>query len=445
MWSWSWPRAGLLTAAALLALASGQIPSLCSGPEQLWSRRCCPAWWADGSACGNVSGRGWCRRLERAGEQRAAAGSGAGGADFRLGWPGYFYEEVCECRPRYHGSDCGECAAGWAGPGCRRPHLVKRLNLWAMPEAQRDRFLDRLLQAKRTDSLRYLIYGSASPRPGSPLCLRRASIYDVFAWAHYVCVKRRGDGQPGSFAHRGPAFPCWHRAYLLFFEREMRNLTGDPDFFVPYWSWAGQPACDVCVDTIFGSSNASGLLNQASRFQQWPTFCLEESSHELDFELVCPPGPKRLIRRTPSVSGDLPSLQDVRSSLLLPIYDTHPYNESALGSFRNTLEGFLLPSDPQTLYPSMHNMVHYFCGGTMSNAAYSANDPLFLSHHAYIDKIFEMWLRSHPGNSIYPRDPSIPHGHRADDTMPPFIPVVANQDFMKSSLEFGYTYSEMTT
>ena len=40
-----------------------------------------------------------------------------------------------------------------------------------------------------------------------------------------------------------------------------------------------------------------------------------------------------------------------------------------------------------------HNAVHIWFSGTMSRTDRAANDPIFMSHHAYIDSIFEMWIR----------------------------------------------------
>lgn len=34
----------------------------------------------------------------------------------------------------------------------------------------------------------------------------------------------------------------WHRAYLLYFERICRKVTGDDSFALPYWNWNTHPA-----------------------------------------------------------------------------------------------------------------------------------------------------------------------------------------------------------
>jgi len=259
----------LLLVLIMLASTQGQIPRDCASDWHIANRICCPPWWGDGSPCGSVSGRGYCQELALLSPWPAGQLGEGGPNDFRLNWPAYFFSRLCVCQWGYGGVDCGECAHGWVGPRCQHRRLLERRDLRQMSEPERDLFLDRLLLAKQTVSSRYVIYASSSRQPGSPLCFHNASLYDVFTWTHYLCAKARGDGQLGSCAHRGPAFPCWHRVYLLSFEREMRNLTGDQDFYVPYWTWAGQQSCDICTDNLFGSNDAQGFLNPNSRFYSW--------------------------------------------------------------------------------------------------------------------------------------------------------------------------------
>ena len=43
-------------------------------------------------------------------------------------------------------------------------------------------------------------------------------------------------------------FFIWHRGYLGFVERTIRNLSGDPTFAIPYWNWSNHaqvPDSDV--------------------------------------------------------------------------------------------------------------------------------------------------------------------------------------------------------
>ena len=40
----------------------------------------------------------------------------------------------------------------------------------------------------------------------------------------------------------------------------------------------------------------------------------------------------------------------------------------------------------------LHNAVHLFMNDTMSEVDRSANDPVFVLHHTFIDSLFEVWL-----------------------------------------------------
>ena len=73
----------------------------------------------------------------------------------------------------------------------------------------------------------------------------------------------------------------------------------------------------------------------------------------------------------------------------------------------------------------------------MAHAAASPNDPIFISHHAMIDCIFEEWLkRNH--DATYP-DGVTTHGHRGNDFIVPFFPLFRHSDMFKVAEHFGYS------
>ena len=75
--------------------------------------------------------------------------------------------------------------------------------------------------------------------------------------------------------------------------------------------------------------------------------------------------------------------------------------------------------------------------GVMADVAASANDPIFLNHHAMVDCIFETWLQNNP-NAQYPVSNDIPKGHRYDDYIVPFFPLYTHGDMFSTAEKFGY-------
>ena len=75
--------------------------------------------------------------------------------------------------------------------------------------------------------------------------------------------------------------------------------------------------------------------------------------------------------------------------------------------------------------------------GVMADVAASANDPIFLNHHAMVDCIFETWLQKNP-NANYPTDDTIKPGHKYDDYIVPFFPLYKHSDMFTTADKFGY-------
>ena len=73
----------------------------------------------------------------------------------------------------------------------------------------------------------------------------------------------------------------------------------------------------------------------------------------------------------------------------------------------------------------------------MADVAASANDPIFLNHHAMVDCIFETWLQKNP-NVNYPTADEIPKGHQKQDYIVPFFPLYRHEDMLLTADNFGY-------
>nr|ANN11874.1 tyrosinase protein [Cyprinus carpio 'color'] len=433
-----------------------QFPRPCTTPDVLRGKRCCPVWPGDGSVCGSLSGRGFCQDVTVSdlpnGPQYPHSG-----LDDREQWPLVFYNQTCQCAGNYMGFDCGECKFGYFGANCGERRESVRKNIFQLSVSERQRFISYLNLAKTTVSPDYMIVTGvySQMNNGSTPMFTNISVYDLFVWMHYYVSRDALLGGPGNvwadidFAHESAAFLPWHRVYLLFWEHEIRKLTGDFNFTIPYWDWRDAQDCQVCTDELMGARSPlnPNLISPSSVFSSWKVICSQPEDYN-QREVLCDGSPEGPLLRNPGNHDPnrvprLPTSADVESVLSLTEYETGLMDRSANMSFRNALEGFASPETglAVTGQSLMHNSLHVFMNGSMSSVQGSANDPIFLLHHAFIDSIFEQWLRRHqPPRTHYPTA-NAPIGHNDGFYMVPFIPLYRNGDYFLSTKALGYEYA----
>lgn len=144
--------------------------------------------------------------------------------------------------------------------------------------------------------------------------------------------------RPGQFGY----FLPWHRGYLYYFERILRDAAGDPNLTLPYWDWPSAPALPSEFRTPATSTN--------------PLF-----------------EPRRFLN-----NGSMLNTFVLRSELSFAMGQTNFF------SFQDALE-------------RPHGNVHVMVGGRMASIATSANDPIFWFHHCNVDRQWDQWLASRPG------------------------------------------------
>ncbi|XP_053313866.1 tyrosinase [Spea bombifrons] len=441
-----------------LHLGHGQFPRACTSPEVLLSKECCPVWSGDGSPCGELSGRGTCQDVLLS---NSTSGSQFpfSGIDDRENWPVVFYNRTCQCQGNFMGANCGECKFGFIGPNCTQRRLMIRKEIFKMTTAERNKFIAYLNLAKHTISPDYVIAtGTYSQmNNGSNPMFADINVYDLFVWLHYYASRDAflGEGtvwRDIDFAHEAPAFVPWHRFFLLHWEHEIQKATGDENFTIPYWDWRDAEQCDICTDDLMGGNHPTtpGILSPASFFSSWQVVCSQSEEYN-SLRTLCNGTDEGPIIRNPgghdrTRTPRLPTSAEVEACLALTDYETGPMDRSANFSFRNTLEGF---ADPLTgvsdrSQSTLHNSLHVFLNGSMSQVQGSANDPIFLLHHAFVDSIFEQWLRRHqPSLTIYPES-NAPIGHNRGYYMVPFLPLYTNGEFFGPSRDFGYEYDYLS-
>lgn len=168
----------------------------------------------------------------------------------------------------------------------------------------------------------------------------------------------------GTCPHADPAFLAWHRLYVYFFEKIVREASGDPNFVLPYWDYTeGGESARMPVE--FHESVGNTPLDNA--LYNWA--------------------------REPSLNGGFGAPERLDSRDIDPAAlseATFEGSETTLG-FRAAVEN--VP----------HNVIHGAFGsadsvglpiGDLGNPATAGRDPLFWVHHANIDRLWASWLRS---------------------------------------------------
>jgi tyrosinase len=62
-------------------------------------------------------------------------------------------------------------------------------------------------------------------------------------------------------------FLPWHRGYVGWFERICRELSGDPDFALPYWDWTKEPRVPKAMFDDVLNPNDSAFIAAADAFK----------------------------------------------------------------------------------------------------------------------------------------------------------------------------------
>jgi Common central domain of tyrosinase len=210
------------------------------------------------------------------------------------------------------------------------------------------------------------------------------SIYENFAQSHA--------GQLPA-AHFGAYFLPWHRQMLYEFELALNRVAPrGPTISIPYWDWSAVNTNfkrDFDTWTKMGGA-VEGQAIPNPPFQRWTSRIL--ALHDV-------------IRRF-TVGGDVPSEEYLTSS-------------ETIDTAVNAGDTFAVMAD---FVESIHNSPHRSIGGDMDNLGYSPNDPIFFSHHAFVDLIWRRWQLvggqnafggTHPGTSNTPAtldQPQLPWG-----------------------------------
>ncbi len=155
---------------------------------------------------------------------------------------------------------------------------------------------------------------------------------DPRSWTAQAAIHGSAAGGFNLCQHGTQHFFSWHRAYLFYFEQICRNLTGEPNFALPYWNWNQNP------DVHSAFLDSSSALFDGTRINT-------------------------------SVAGE----SNFTNATLNTIFE-----DGNFFTFGSQIEG------------TPHNRGHTRIGGTMGGGG-SARDPLFWMHHCMVDYCWAKW------------------------------------------------------
>jgi tyrosinase len=178
-------------------------------------------------------------------------------------------------------------------------------------------------------------------------------------------------------AHGTPFFLPWHRAYLYFFERALRDRVAS--ISLAWWNWQVTASRPPAIPTPFADAQDTDGADNPLASAEISVPALQQGGR---------PVPARTVRR-PGSASRLPDAAEVRAVL--------------------ELRDFL---DFTAHVEALHDRVHMWTGGDMGQIVYAAFDPIFWAHHCMIDRLWRLWQLGHTG--------ATPPQHLLDEALPPF-------------------------
>nr|KAJ3415599.1 hypothetical protein HK105_001460 [Polyrhizophydium stewartii] len=194
-----------------------------------------------------------------------------------------------------------------------------------------------------------------------PRSAKSPSRFDDVAYTHMMAL---------DVAHSSALFLPWHRAYLAAYESILQSECGYKGT-LPYWDWtvdSQAPEKSVLWSSkAFGGDgdpSSTNLCIRSGPFKAWRSAFARR---------MC------LARSFGGGSLDSTAVLYSPEAIYMLLSRSTTYDD-----FRSALE------------EGPHNNVHSAIGGDMALIDMSANDPVFMLHHANVDRMWALWQKMHP-------------------------------------------------
>ncbi|KAK4166368.1 hypothetical protein QBC43DRAFT_205926 [Cladorrhinum sp. PSN259] len=322
--------------------------------------------------------------------------------------------------------------------------------LWAQRGPQWDLYvlaLSELQGMNETDELSYFAITGIHGHPHS-------------AWNGVDHV----DGAPitGWCPHNELLFATWHRPYVVLFEQALvshaANLASQypaelrPEYIAaaetlrqPYWDWARSATLPMAVTPV----NVTVMSPEGSKEIPNPLYNYQFQRPKL---VKSWGGPLSHRRETIRCLGSDGISNNATAS------NERLKNAGNLTSYYDILARVETFDDmKKSTFENPHNMIHACaaCNGTLSDLNWAAFEPLFMLHHANIDRLVTLWQTIHYRNAMFTGTDlskgqfGTPVGTviTADSPLKPFFMADGakfhTSNTVKNISVFGYTYPEL--
>lgn len=243
--------------------------------------------------------------------------------------------------------------------------------------------------------------------------------WDYMAYKHLVISLRY------KTIANGAMFLPWHRAWLIYYEKQLQRVSKNPNMSMPYWDWSNRDeAWKIFTDRGVGG-NGTGDKHYVTNgaFKNWTQkvcvsggLCKGHLTREYGISHTTAGGfggiklssfgtnttirthgaltnSSQVLSHTAPVDGQLSPEQKEAGTLPSYCDVLHTLGTSRFYSSTDICK----PSFLMGLW-WMHRSVHVEIGGDMNLV--SSNDPLVLLHHTFVDKVWTMWQKSHKNDTI---------------------------------------------
>jgi hypothetical protein len=171
-------------------------------------------------------------------------------------------------------------------------------------------------------------------------------------------------GPQNNCQHAQFFFLSWHRMYVYYFERILRNASNNPNLTLPYWNYTDVAVQRVIPEAYRLPADASNSLYDGTR----------EAIYNAGSAL-----PEPVVQYNPAFQATN--------------FTTTTQGATSFGGMTSWLTAHEADASGKGLLEQTpHDTVHATIGGDMGAVETAALDPIFWLHHANIDRLWDRWI-----------------------------------------------------